>query len=298
MSDHCRICGTDLGAGYLCDDCDRVVIERQHNPTDTVVGLEFYFGAASGSARKALRELQEPNVMLNYATKLNQPWYGIEQLFIDSGGYSFILGKGEYETTDAAYLDYVAEHDPDWFALRDYPCEPAVLDAHDRTVADHQHMTTGRHIDLLDALEDRSLAARPVAVVQGWTPQQYVEHLDALRDHGLLTDRVAIGSVCGRDAQREIRSVVLAVRDALPDRCEVHAFGVKEAALRLHDVREALDAADSQSYDMAAQWASLQTGGGKTWEDSALAYLKQKHRIREAVATDDRQRTLTEAFHE
>jgi hypothetical protein len=24
--DHCRECGRDLGAGYLCDDCDEVVV--------------------------------------------------------------------------------------------------------------------------------------------------------------------------------------------------------------------------------------------------------------------------------
>ncbi len=25
-TDHCRECGVELGAGYLCDDCDRVEV--------------------------------------------------------------------------------------------------------------------------------------------------------------------------------------------------------------------------------------------------------------------------------
>jgi hypothetical protein len=25
--DECRVCGKDLGAGYLCDDCDTLEIE-------------------------------------------------------------------------------------------------------------------------------------------------------------------------------------------------------------------------------------------------------------------------------
>ena len=62
----------------------------------------FYFGASSGSSRKALQQLQEPHLMLNYATQNNQPW-DVEELFTDSGGYSFMKGKGEYKTTNAEY---------------------------------------------------------------------------------------------------------------------------------------------------------------------------------------------------
>lgn len=93
----------------------------------------FYYGAASGSARKALRRLDEKNVMINYATANNTRWDGIENLFVDSGGYSFMKGKGEYETSEAAYLDYVTKVSPEVFALRDYPCEPDILEKFDRS---------------------------------------------------------------------------------------------------------------------------------------------------------------------
>lgn len=290
-NDHCEVCGKSLGAGYLCDDCDDIVIERQHNPIEIAGdGFTFYFGAASGSSRKALRELQEPNVMLNYATKLNQPWYGIQRLFVDSGGYSFMKGKGEYETSDSAYLDYVDEHDPEIFALRDYPCEPEVLNEHDRTVEDHQDRTTDRHVAILDLLGDRSIDGQPLSVIQGWAVNDYLRHVDQLSDHGAITDYVGIGSVCRRGQAGHIRQVVLAVRDALPSSVDLHAFGVKSSVLRLPDVREALTSADSQSYEMRAQWGALHDfdAGGKTWQDSALEYLNQRRSLRRILTgTED-----------
>lgn len=251
--------------------------------------FSFYFGAASGSSRKALRELHEPNVMLNYATKNNQPWDGIDRLFIDSGGYSFMKGKGEYGTSDAEYLDFLKEHEPELYALRDYPCEPDVLDEHDRTVRDHQRRTTERHVSLLNLLEDGEIVGQPLSVIQGWTIDDYLTHVEELRDHDALTDYVGIGSVCRRNQEAEIRRIVLAVRDAVPPGTKLHAFGVKSSVLRYPDVRHALASADSQSYEMQAQWGVLHDldAGSKTWRDSALEYLKQKRRIRTVLAEKD-----------
>lgn len=260
----------------------------------------FYFGAASGSSRKALRELMEPNVMLNYATKNNQPWDGIDRLFIDSGGYSFMKGKGEYTSTNAEYLDFLEAHDPELFALRDYPCEPDVLESHGRTVKDHQRSTTERHRELLDQLGERDLSGQAVSVLQGWTVDDYIRHVDELADEGLLTDYVGIGSVCRRNREAEIREIILAVRDALPPSMRIHAFGVKGSVLQYADVRDALASADSQSYEMQAQWGTLRDlgTGSKTWRDSALEYLKQRRRIRAIVSgrkdADTNQQTLPE----
>lgn len=259
----------------------------------------FFFGAASGSSRKALRKLEEPNVMLNYATKMNEPWDGIKRLFIDSGGYSFMKGKGEYSTSDAAYLDFIERHAPTQFALRDYPCEPDVLDTHGRSVGEHQRMTTERHVSLLDALSDREIAADPIAVVQGWHRDDYVAHVDALRDRGALTDYVGIGSVCRRNQDAEIREIVHAVADALPTGTDIHAFGVKGSVLRFPDVRARLTSADSQSYEFRKQWAVLDDlGPGKSsWKDSALHYLQQRREIRGLLAgaedAQTQQQTLT-----
>jgi len=262
--------------------------------------FRFYFGAASGSSRKALRQLEEPNVMLNYATKMNEPWDGIERLFIDSGGYSFMKGKGEYDTDDATYLDFIEAHAPELFALRDYPCEPDVLAEHGRRVEDHQQRTLRRHRSLLDLLEDRDLPGTPLAVLQGWSIDDYLRCVDLFRDHDVLTDYVGIGSVCRRNQEAEIRRIIVAVRDALPSRVRLHAFGVKSSVLRYPDVRGALASADSQSYEMQAQWGTLHAkgAGSKTFRDSALEYLKQKRRIETLLASDADAETQQTALSE
>jgi len=249
----------------------------------------FFFGAASGSSRKALRKLEEPNVMLNYATKMNEPWSGIDRLFIDSGGYSFMKGKGEYGTTDAEYLDFIEEHNPEQFALRDYPCEPDVFSEHGRDVRDHQRMTTERHVSLLNKLEHRDIHGQPISVIQGWNLEDYLNHIDELRDRDALTDYVGIGSVCRRNQEAEIREIVLSVSEALPDGTDIHAFGVKGSVLQYPDVRQALASADSQSYEFRKQWSVLHDlGPGKTsWKDSAFHYLKQRQQIRALLAGDE-----------
>jgi len=255
----------------------------------TTDSFTFFYGASSGSSRKALRQLEEPNVMLNYATKNNQPWQGIERLFIDSGGYSFMKGKGEYETDDAEYLDFIEEHEPELWALRDYPCEPEVLDEHNRRVEDHQRRTLDRHRNLLSLLSGRDVSGQPLAVLQGWQIEDYLRCVDLFREHGVLTKHVGIGSVCRRNQEAEIRRVILAIRDALPSSIRLHAFGVKSSVLKFPDVREALASADSQSYEMQAQWGALNSkgAGSKTFRDSALEYLRQRRRIDTLLAGEE-----------
>jgi len=263
-------------------------------------GFTFYFGASSRISRKALRELHEPNVMLNYATKMNRPWGGIEQLFIDSGGYSFMKGKGEYGTSDGKYLDFIEKHGPDLYALRDYPCEPDVLNDHDRTVEDHQRRTLERHVSLLNKHEDRRLDERPLSVVQGWRRSDYLDHIEQLRDHGAVTDYVGIGSVCRRNQAPEIRRIILAVRDALPATTDLHAFGVKGSVLRFREVAEALDSVDSAAYDWSQSRVPSQRSDGEsfTWRDSARAYLNWRHQLEQTMGSEsyhNRQQQLTVA---
>jgi|APHM01.1.fsa_nt_gi hypothetical protein len=264
-------------------------------------GFTFYFGAASGSARKALRQLEEPNVMLNYATQNNQPWSGIDRLFIDSGGYSFMKGKGEYTTTDVEYLDFIEKHQPEIWALRDYPCEPDVLSEHGRDVREHQRRTTQRHVSLVSKLEGRNIEGRPVSVLQGWDVDDYLRHIDELREHDVLTQYVGIGSVCRRHQSEQIKRIILSVADELPPQCELHAFGVKGSALEYPRVRAALSSADSQSFDFRARYTVLKNlgPGQRGWRDVALAYLEQRQQIRRLLAgggdTETDQQTLVEA---
>lgn len=63
-----------------------------------------------------------------------------------------------------------------------------------------------------------------------------------------MTRLVAIGSVCRRNQDQEIRNVITAIMKNLPRKYRSHAFGVKVNDLRFKDVFDALWSADSLAY--------------------------------------------------
>jgi hypothetical protein len=263
----------------------------------------FFYGCASGSSRKALRKMEESHVMVSYATE-NNGRLGTEQThFADSGGApdSFTDGRladtGDYVTNDAEYLDYVEAIEADVWSLRDYPCEAAVLTAHERTVADHQRRTTERHRSLLSLAEKRDIAGQPVSILQGQSVDDYLRHLDALRDAGVLTDYVGIGSVCRRHATDEIQSIILAIRDALPARHRLHAFGVKLPVLEQQGVVAALSSADSCAYDFGLMMEAIYGDARYTWKSIVPEYLSFKQSIGELLKQyGDHEQLTIDAF--
>lgn len=274
---------TNVPVGQTRDDQDDSSIE----PDDD---LMMYYGAASGQQRGALRRLEPEGVMISHATHLNKPWNGDYKLFIDSGGYHhMITGGGDYDTSDEAYLQYVLKHRPHLYALRDYPCEPDLLSNLGRTVEEQQERTVNHHIALLNKVSGHAIADTAVACLQGWTRGQYLDMIDTFRDHGILTDHVAIGSVCRRGKDSEISDIILAVRDALPSRCKIHAFGVKGNVLRYREVVAALDSVDSCAYDYTEVHHPTDRDRDEdsyTWRDCARAYLNWRHRLLHKTGTE------------
>lgn len=259
------------------------------------MSFTFYFGATNGQTKGSIKRLDEPNVMLNYASYQGQPWESIENLFIDSGGYSFIKGMGEYETSHEDYLEWVANTDADLFALRDYPCEPDVLEKHGRTVQEHQNMTTRDHCELMDLYDDMPEFSQPVAVVQGRDVQEYLEHIDDLQDHGVLTKYIGIGSVCGRHAVKEIKPIVKAVDEATPTGTQIHGFGVKIPSLQEREVYDRLASADSMAYSYTARTDSRDRQIMCGFRQHALHYLEMRREVMtiEENHNSKRQNTLT-----
>jgi|GEM_PF-3233512 len=268
------------------------------------LAFDMYWGVASGAQRKAIRVLahgfdhREPdnlNIMLNYATQNNQLltekglelMTNVETLFIDSGGYSFFEREGGYDTSDCEYLRYIARVQPDYFALRDYPCEPDILDARDTTVQYHQQRTTEKAQILLDMLDDFAITATPVAVVQGWSPDDYRSHLRQLYRAGVLdeVEHIGIGTLCGREDVAQIATIVEAVRKSVGPDFKIHGFGVKREALERPDVVESLDSADTLAYSMKPMYDSIATGGmvANTWKHEARGFLDYYATIHESL---------------
>jgi hypothetical protein len=260
--------------------------------------LTPYLGGAGGSAQKALRELEIPNVLISYATRNNRPWDAIERLAVDSGGFSVISSGRDYEQPLSAYLEYLEEHEGrlEWFAFRDYPCATALLDRWDRSVAEHQRLTTESAIELVGLLEERPLEAEGAAVLQGTEPREYLEHMDQLADHGILeaVPRLAIGSLVKRDVAT-IRRIVTAVAGEAPADIKIHGFGVGREELPDDAIRGALDSVDSCAYERTAR-NDAGEGVSCDWEH-VLRYARECWERLEELATTPattRQQRLTE----
>jgi hypothetical protein len=240
--------------------------------------FRFYFGAASGSARKTVRQLQEPDLMISYATDKNSA-IDCENLFIDSGGYSLMLDTGTHDPPPK-YLSYIEDQSPDIFALQDFPCEPDIMEEYDRSVEGHQERTIEYHAEGLARMEEYDIDASPLAVLQGWETDDYLRCIDRFEDEGLILDHMGIGSVCRRHAASDIRDIILAVRKRLPD-CHLHAFGVKTNVLKFPDVLQPLDSADSLAYD----WSYTKTVPGPRWHQVTKNYLEFKEQISDTIDT-------------
>lgn len=254
---------------------------------------EFWAGAASGASRKALAKAQRwldgprpSRIMVNYQTKNNSRdsrWRQYD-LFVDPGAYSLFapspVGQGldDYPESTGSYLQAVGNQQPARYAWRDYVCEPDVREHHNRTVAEQQERTLDRHIECADGHEDLGISAEPVAVVQGWDPDDYREHAQALADHGLVTDRVGIGTMCGREDVAVCEDIIAAVREVLPD-VDLHAFGLDSACYSSEYIMDEIRSTDSLAYC----WQYRRPAGWSRTEYVLMKYLRHRARWDEAV---------------
>lgn len=250
--------------------------------------LTFYYGCASGGARKALRKLDEENVMISFMTKNNYAWPEIDNLFIDSGGYS-ILSSDDIDDHPKVeeYRKYIEKSTPEYYALQDYPCEPSLLNKYDAEVKDHIEKTVNRHIACLNEIP--SNIATPVPVIQGWHPDDYVACIDAFRDQGILPNEyVGIGSIKREHDPITVKNIIKTVYEELPAQTKIHGFGAKTRLFRQTTAALYLDSADSNAYDLVAS----KNHGTSRWEACAIEYLRMKMKIEGEIVIDENQQKL------
>lgn len=238
----------------------------------------FYLAIASGTQRKVAETLQYPYILVNFMTKTNKPPSTCKVLFIDSGGFPSSFIHNGYNKSDDEYLHFVKKTNADFFALRDYPCEPQILKKYDVTAKDQILRTVNHHIKLLDLIEDFDISAKPVPVIQGWEIDDYLFCIDIFREHGLIEngfDYVAIGSLCRRHAIHQIRKIILTVRNELRSSIKLHCFGTKISVLKDLAVWRAVYSVDSGAWDFDARWKRYKNKIGKSTFDASLMLAKE-----------------------
>jgi hypothetical protein len=267
------------------------------------MAIDFFLGAASGSQIKALRQMEERKIMVNWTTE-NNGLVGTERKhFVDSGGSpeTFKNGicseTGDYPFGYREYLQYIESLanrvQTLYWSTWDYPCEQKVLDQHGRTVKDHQKLTITRAKDLLERAQRRGTPGTPVPVIQGQEPEEYIECIDMMRDAGVLRDYMGIGSVCRRGKWEEVRDVIAAVREELPPRVNLHGYGIKKKAFEYEEIRDALASADSTAYSSKTRFTN-KDHPFELWKQEMTQALDFKEDILRKLGQEEEQFTNQE----
>jgi len=208
-----------------------------------------------------------------------QPWA------LDSGGFTELHKYGEWRLTADEYAAKVRHYADEiglleWAAPQDWMCEESALAATRRTVIEHQRLTLGNFRELRDLL-----GPLVVPVLQGWSRDDYLRHVEdyAAAGFDLSEERVVgVGSICRRNADRDIGSVLTALAPL-----RVHAFGVKGTAFRQY--AQFMSSADSMAWSASARFQGIKLPGcthrGRTcshcprwalrWRESLLRGLDQ-----------------------
>jgi hypothetical protein len=182
---------------------------------------------------------------------------------LDSGGFMMLKKHGRWTITPAEYVARVRRYRDDigrlmWCAPQDWMCEPQIIcggrvgpDYYVGThlsVQEHQHRT----IDNLAQLREMAPDLPFIPVLQGYTLPEYERCADLYAAAGIdLTAEplVGLGSVCRRQATREVHTIVTALHARGITR--LHGFGVKTLGLARYG--HLLTSADSLAWSLDAR---------------------------------------------
>ena len=193
-----------------------------------------------------------------------------QRWMLDSGGFTVLRREGRWTSSPDEYAAAVRRyHDEigglDHAAIQDWMCEPYVIHGGTHngmafagtglSVREHQHLTVGNYIDLVDA--DPDLPWMPV--LQGQSIADYERCVELYERAGVdlrRVPRVGIGSLCRRQVTREIRDLITRLADY---GLALHGFGVKTLGLDVYG--RVLASADSMSWGMEARKQKLRMSG-------------------------------------
>jgi hypothetical protein len=171
---------------------------------------------------------------------------------LDSGGFTELDKRGGWSITPRTYVGNVRRFaveigNLEWAAPMDWMCEPKIRHRTGLTVEEHQARTVANYLELRELAPDLPF----VPVLQGWVLDDYLRCIDLYLDAGidLTAERlVGVGTVCRREATREIHVILGALADC---GLSLHGFGCKKQGLRAG--AHYLESADSLAWSSRGQ---------------------------------------------
>ena len=213
---------------------------------------------AGGALIKAARDLDAPVLISANAFRRDGKWRRFpEQLAgmsvaLDSAGFVAMTRYNGYPWSRSEYLDLVEQGKWDWYATRDFCCEPQIA-KYRADVAERIKATADEFHALANEANSRGLDS-PMPVLQGWYPDEYQRCADLYGLHR-WPDLVGIGSVCRRhmNGPEGVLRIVAALDKIMPQNVRFHLFGVKGTALTALRGHARIESADSMAWDFACR---------------------------------------------
>ena len=224
---------------------------------------EIYYGTTWKWAVPYIpRVMLSANVVKNHKSTwiINKPW------MMDSGVGGMFKGKAREFGIDR-YAEILNLWKPPIAWSYDYPCEPSVRHKFRYTVKQAQERTTDNTAYLLEKYD------RVNAVVQGWELEEYLEHIDQIKERGVLTEHLGIGSICRRGQDKQIASIIRAIRKNVPQWVKLHGFGVKTSILNT-EAKFFFHSADTSAWSIERRYYSWSDNNqkGQVWQQK-VPYL-------------------------
>lgn len=179
---------------------------------------------------------------------------------LDSGGFTELDKRCRWEVTPQQYVTAVRRYSEEvglleWAAPQDWMCEDHILARTGYDVFTHRLLTVTNYIDLRSLAPDLPF----VPVLQGYTVDDYLRCADMYDALGvdLTAERVVgVGSVCRRQATREIEGLMLALSTL---GLQLHGFGVKIEGLTIYG--DLLASSDSLAWSATARRQRIRLPG-------------------------------------
>jgi hypothetical protein len=211
--------------------------------------MKFFYGCDGSGADRKMLGGYVPYVLISacrlWAGKKFRSWVGPrrDELFLDSGGFSFFSHYQEYPFSIEQYVELARRENATYIATLDYPCEPLVF----RADGDDNYKRIERSVKNAAKCLDSCSDLNWVTVIQGYSLSEYRYCVQRLKDEDLLTDIMAVGSLCVRKKSSEVRRVLSTIAKLLPG-TRLHGFGIDMRMLRDPVIRRLLYSTDSLAW--------------------------------------------------
>lgn len=211
--------------------------------------MKMFYGCEGSGTDKKMGDGFVSEILISAASLWNgkkfknfkPPRYN--ELFLDSGGFSFFYKAGDYPFSLQEYSELARKLNAEYVAIRDYPCEPDVKRIEGKTTNKERIDATINNAKECMKIQDINW----VMVVQGYNESEYQYCCDRIKEEGLETPLMAIGSLCVRKKTREARGIISRVRRNFPDN-GLHGFGIDLKFIKDNVIKASLYSADTQAW--------------------------------------------------